>query len=114
MSTKSTPAPPAPTPDDRLVTEGENYLYGNGVPQNCSRAQRNLTSAANRANAKAMSVLGAMYATGHCVTRDLPAAYQWFAKALHQEPSNGRIQRDLEVLWRQMTPGERQIAMRNR
>jgi len=38
--------------------------------------------------------------------------YRWFAKALHQDPENGRIQRDLEILWRQMTPDERQMAMR--
>jgi TPR repeat protein len=101
------------TPEDRLVAEGEKYLYGDGVPQNCARAQRNLTSAARRLNVKAQSLLGTMYATGHCAQRDLPTAYRWFAKALHQDPTNDRIQRDLEALWREMTPDERQIAMRN-
>jgi cell division protein FtsN len=106
--------PTAPTPSyaDKLAADGEKYLYGNGVPQNCDRAQRDLQSAARRLNSKAQSLLGAMYATGHCVTRDLPTAYRWFAKALHQDPGNRRIERDLEVLWRQMTPDERQVALR--
>jgi TPR repeat protein len=51
-----------------------------------------------------------MYATGHCVGRDLPTAYRWFARALHQEPQNSRISADLQVLWRQMTPQEKQLA----
>jgi len=72
-----------------------------------------LLTAAQHANAKAESLLGAMYATGHCVTRDVPAAYRWFARALHQDPGNTRIARDLEILWKQMTPEERQIAVRS-
>jgi TPR repeat protein len=107
-------APPAAaaSPEDRLVAVGEKYLYGNGVAENCAVAQKNLRAAAQRSNAKAQSILGTMYATGHCVDRDLPMAYRWFAKALHQDPSNNRIQRDLEVLWRQMTADERQLAIR--
>ena len=55
-----------------------------------------------------------MYATGHCTSRDLPLAYKWFAKALQGDPGNNRYQRDLEVLWNQMSPDERQLAMKNR
>jgi hypothetical protein len=96
------------------VAEGENYLYGRGVRADCALAQRNLLIGAQHSNAKAQTLLGAMYATGHCVTRDLPSAYRWFAKALQGDPSNSRVQRDLEVLWKQMTPEERQIAIRSR
>jgi hypothetical protein len=99
---------------DRLVADGEKYLYGNGVTPDCDRAQKNLQAAARRANPKAQSILGTMYATGHCVTRDLPTAYRWFAKALHGDPTNERISRDLEVLWRQMSQDERQAALRMR
>jgi TPR repeat protein len=106
------PRAAAASPEDRLVAVGEKYLYGNGVAENCAVAQKNLRAAAQRSNAKAQSILGTMYATGHCVDRDLPMAYRWFAKALHQDPSNNRIQRDLEVLWRQMTADERQLAIR--
>lgn len=103
----------ASSPDADLETTGERYLYGNGVPQNCQRAQNSLQTAAMHENSKAQTVLGTMYATGHCVGRDLPTAYRWFARALHQEPQNSRISEDLQVLWRQMTPQEKQLAMVN-
>ena len=113
-SSKAAPAPaqsaaPA-SPDSDLELSGERYLYGNGVPQNCTRAEASLRTAATHGNTKAQTVLGTMYATGHCVGRDLPTAYRWFARALHQEPQNSRISADLQVLWRQMTPQEKQLA----
>jgi len=109
--TPSRPAAAASTsPDADLELVGERYLYGNGVPQNCARAENSLRTAAMHANSKAQTVLGTMYATGHCVGRDLPSAYRWFARALHEEPQNGRISADLQVLWRQMTPQEKQLA----
>jgi TPR repeat protein len=108
----SSPAPTASIADSSEA-EGEKYLYGTGVPQNCDRAQKSLMAAASRADAKAQSVLGTMYATGHCAPRDLPLAYKWFAKALHQDPNNDRLSQDLRVLWNQMTPDERQLALRN-
>jgi zinc ribbon protein/Sel1 repeat-containing protein len=112
---KPAPSQPATTttptsPDADLELAGERYLYGNGLPQNCTRAESNLRTAATHGNSKAQTVLGTMYATGHCVGRDLPTAYRWFARALHQEPQNTRISADLQVLWRQMTPQERQLA----
>jgi len=107
------PSPVRPSAD-QLEAEGEKYLYGTGVPVNCDRAQKNLFAAAGQSNAKAYSVLGTMYATGHCTDRDLPLAYHWFAKALHEDPANARLQRDLQVLWSQMSADERQIAMSTR
>jgi len=103
---------PAVSDADQLEAQGEKYLYGTGVPASCSLAQKDLQAAAEHGNAKANSVLGTMYATGHCVGRDLPLAYRWFAKALQQDPNNDRLARDLQVLWNQMTAEERQIAMR--
>jgi TPR repeat protein len=111
-SRKPSPAVPANSFEDRLVADGERYLYGRGVPQDCERAQRNLQIGARQSNARAQTLLGAMYATGHCVSRDLPTAYRWFAKALHGDPANSRVQQDLEVLWKQMTPEERQLAIK--
>lgn len=108
------PAPAAASipaaPDADLELAGERYLYGNGLPQNCDRAETALRTSADHGNSKAQTVLGTMYATGHCVGRDLPLAYRWFARALHQEPQNTRIAEDLSVLWRQMTPQEKQVA----
>lgn len=96
-----------------LEVEGEKYLYGNGVPENCTRARTNLLAAAQRSSAQAESVLGTMYATGHCATRDLPTAYRWFSRSLRKDASNTRIEQDLKVLWNQMTPEERQVALRD-
>jgi hypothetical protein len=104
-------APPVP-PGESLYIQGQRYLYGNGVAPNCDLAVKSLLSAAARAHPKAQSTLGAMYSTGHCVTRDLPTAYRWFAKALRQDPNNTRLEQDLSVVWRQMTPGEQQQATR--
>jgi hypothetical protein len=122
--TASQPAPksrkgrvqPAPTPisrADELEAEGEKYLYGNGVPENCTRARTSLLAAAQHSNAQAQNVLGTMYATGHCATRDLPTAYRWFSRSLRKDPNNTRIEQDLKVLWNQMTPEERQLALRD-
>ena len=108
------PAPvPVTNPDDALVTNAEKYLYGRGVPQNCDRALVSLRAAADRQNARAQSLLGTMYGTGHCVPRDLPNAYRWFALASRQQGDNMWIQRNLEMIWREMTPQERQLAMQS-
>ncbi|HET7206900.1 MAG TPA: zinc-ribbon domain-containing protein [Terriglobales bacterium] len=104
------PAPVA-SPDDALVANAEKYLYGRGVPQNCDRALSSLRAAANRENVRARSLMGTMYATGHCVPKDLPNAYRWFAMASRQQADNMWIQRNLEMIWREMTPQERQLAM---
>lgn len=96
-----------------LEAEGEKYLYGNGVPENCTRARTSLLAAAQRSSALAQNVLGTMYATGHCATRDLPTAYRWFSRSLRKDPSNTRIEEDLKVLWNQMTPQERDLALRD-
>lgn len=97
-----------------LLTQGERYLYGNGVEQNCGRAQDSIRAAADHASVQALTDLGTMYSTGHCVRKDLPTAYRWYVKALHQQPSNPRISSDLQALWNQMTPQEKQIAMQTR
>jgi hypothetical protein len=109
------PAVPVPSRSagDVLEAEGERYLYGTGSRTNCALAQKDFLAAAERSSTKSESVLGTMYATGHCVPRDLPLAYRWFAKALQQEPGNARFERDVQMLWNQMTPQERQIAIHN-
>ena len=109
LASASSPAVTAP-PDADLELAGERALYGTGVPKNCARAESNLRTAATHSNSKAQTVLGTMYATGHCVGRDLPTAYRWFARALHLDPQNSRISADLQILWRQMSAEERQSA----
>jgi hypothetical protein len=110
------PAPQmaAPDPSEALFVDGQKYLYGSGVPENCTLARAKLMAAANQSNSKAQSTVATMYATGHCLPRSLPSAYHWFALALHKERDNMRLQRDLEMLWNQMTPEEKQIALKSR
>ena len=92
--------------------EGEKYLYGDGVPADCERAQQDLLAAAEHSSAKAESTLGTMYATGHCTIRDLPLAYRWFARAQRQTPRNRIIEADIKALWDQMSPEEKKLAKR--
>lgn len=92
-----------PTDGVADVEEGEKYLYGHGVRQDCRRAQSSLMTAADLSNAKAQGILGTMYATGHCVRRDLPTAYHWFLQARKEDPRNVRYEQDLRLVWRQMT-----------
>jgi hypothetical protein len=108
-----TPAAPNPATDSRYL-EGQKYLYGSGgVRQNCALARQNLLASASSDNSKAESTLGTMYATGHCAPRDIPLAYRWFARALRSDPQNVRLERDAEILWNQMTPPERQVALKS-
>jgi hypothetical protein len=93
-------------------SQGKKYLYGDGLPANCDRAPKDLVAAAEHSSAKAQSALGTMYATGHCVIRDLPLAYRWFARAQRQNPRNRIIEEDMRVLWDQMSPEERNLAKR--
>jgi hypothetical protein len=118
-------AKPAPRPSPAVVPvsgdkgdaqykRGEAYLYGRGMPENCAEAIKNLKDASAMQNAKARSMFGTMYATGHCVPRDLPTSYSWFAQALRVDPNNQILEKDLTAVWNQMTPPERQIVARNK
>ncbi len=109
-----TPAPAGTGTDtgDADFRKGEAYLYGRGGRENCDEAVRNLKTASAKSNAKARSAFGTMYATGHCVPRDLPTSYLWFALALRVDPNNQILEKDLTAVWNQMTPPERQMATR--
>ena len=91
---------------------GERYLYGRGVPQDCARGLRYVKPAADQGNPKAMITMGALYATGHCLSRDLPTAYRFFALALRKDPENGPLKQNAQMVWAQMTDAERQQAIR--
>jgi len=106
------PAPVAAESGDVAFRKGEAYLYGRGVPENCAEAVKYLKAASAKSSAKARSAFGTMYATGHCVPRDLPTSYLWFALALRVDPNNQILEKDLSAIWNQMTPPERQMATR--
>jgi TPR repeat protein len=105
-------APEAEDTGDASFRRAESYLYGRGASQNCDEAVKNLKVASAKSNAKARSTFGTMYATGHCVPRDLPTSYLWFALALRVDPNNQVLEKDLTAVWNQMTPPERQLATR--
>ena len=108
-----TPAQPvAADTGDAAFRKGEAYLYGRGERENCEEAVKYLKAASAKSNAKARSAFGTMYATGHCVPRDLPTSYLWFALALRTDPNNQILEKDLSAVWNQMTPPERQMATR--
>ena len=102
--------PAADDTGDAAFRRGDAYLYGRGASENCEEAIKNLKAASASGNAKARSAFGTMYATGHCVPRDLPTSYSWFAKALQADPNNQILEKDLTAVWNQMTPPERQLA----
>jgi TPR repeat protein len=104
---KPSPAKPVDT-----VNVAERYIYGRGTRQDCDQGLRLLKPAAVQSNTKAMISLGTLYTTGTCTPRDLPTAYRWFALALNKEPDNQALQGDLQKLWSQMTPPERQLAIK--
>lgn len=106
------PSPAAADTGDAAFRQGEAYLYGRGVKENCDEAVKYLKAASAKSNAKARSAFGTMYATGHCVPRDLPTSYLWFALALRVDPNNQILGKDLSAVWNQMTPPERQMATR--
>jgi len=109
--TRTTPSQGS-SDQDATILVAEKYLYGQGVPQDCNRALSLLQPAADASSAKARSILGTMYATGHCVPRDLPSSYRWFALALRQQPNNIWLEKNVETIWNQMTASEKQLAMR--
>jgi len=106
------PEPATTDTGDADFRKGEAYLYGRGGRENCDEAVKSLKAASAKSNAKARSAFGTMYATGHCVPRDLPTSYLWFALALRVDPNNQILEKDLNAVWNQMTPPERQMATR--
>ena len=95
------------THENRDLVLGENYLYGHGVPQSCNQALTHFRAAAEQKNAPAMAHLGAMYASGNCVPLDRVTAFSWLARAQNIQPTDLWLQRNMNMLWRDMTPEER-------
>jgi hypothetical protein len=112
--TKRQPSKPAEAVDtgDADFRKADAFLYGRGAAKNCDEAVKYLKAASSKSNAKARSAFGTMYATGHCVPRDLPTSYLWFALALQVDPNNQILEKDLNAVWSEMTPPERQLATR--
>ncbi len=95
---------------DPSVVAAEKYLYG--PSRNCTAARSLLEQAAGRQNPSAMSHLGAMYATGQCVSANKTLAYIWFSRAYEANPENQWLEKNLTMLWRDMSSSERQVVLK--
>jgi hypothetical protein len=96
----------------KLRADGEKYLYGRGVPSNCKQAVKSFEAAAELDDAKAMSRLGSLYASGRCVKFDRVHAYQWFAKARNADPNDTWAEASMDMLWRSMNLSERRAVLK--
>jgi Double zinc ribbon len=90
------------------LVRAQRYLQGRGAPQNCEQGLIYLRAATQQQDPNAAIQMGALYASGHCVQRDPVKAYQWFNVARQQQPENRWVENNLNQLWAQMTPQERQ------
>lgn len=110
-------APAEKTPEadgEDLVVRGERFLYGQGVRRDCNQALVYFRAGAERQNARALSRMGALYATGTCVPMDRVMAYNWFSRALAQDSRNPLLEENLNMLWRDMDSRERQQVLEPR
>ena len=92
---------------DAQVRLADMYIYGDGVPQNCDQGLVLLRSAAQKANSRARGKLGALYATGKCVSQNRVEAYRWLSLALKDNQGSEWTEKNREMVWRQMSPTER-------
>jgi TPR repeat protein len=95
---------------DPQVELAQRYLQGRGVAQDCARGVSLLRTAAGKASTRARIQLGALYATGQCVTQDRVSAYRWFAQAQELDPENSYVSRNMNSLWSLMSREERRRA----
>ena len=99
-------------PGQDLYERGQAYLSGHGTEQSCDQGVVYTRAAAQQGNPKAAVQMGALYATGRCVSQDRVQAYNWFNEALRNDPNNEYVERSRSTLWAQMTSEERQRAAR--
>ena len=99
---------------DAQVRLGEMYIYGQGGVPNCEQGVVLLRSAAQAGNGRARSKLGALYATGKCVQQDRVEAYRWLSLALASDPGSEWVATNRQMVWRQMSPSERIMAIGSR
>jgi Double zinc ribbon len=104
-SNRNTEVNAKPSP---ALVKAQKYLHGQGVRQNCEQGLIYLKAAARENDPKAAVQMAALYSSGFCVAQDRVKAYQWFSSARDMNPENRWISKNMNQLWAQMTPGERQ------
>jgi TPR repeat protein len=103
-----------PSPAKALAPEAEAAAADTPATPggDCERQLPAMRKAAARGDAKAKADLGLAYYAGRCVARDLPTSYHWYALALRTAPDSPQISAQLEAIWKQMSPAERQLALK--
>jgi hypothetical protein len=96
---------------EQPVRQAESYLQGKGAPRSCDQALSILRSASDHGNPRAQIKLGALYATGNCVSTDKVSAYRYFSRAMRSQPNNTWLEQYRSSLWSNMNAGERKQAM---
>ena len=104
------PSPAQPVEDTAPSAAASVDASSNAASSNCDGVPA-LRKAADRGDVKARTSLGLVYYSGQCVPRDLPTAYHWYALALHANPDSQQLSAQLEAIWKQMSPAERQLAI---
>jgi hypothetical protein len=94
-------------PSTTLI-KAQQYLQGRGVRQNCEQGLLYLKAATKQNDPDAAVQMAALYASGHCLRQDRVEAYRWFRSASDLQPPNRWIEKNLNLLWAEMTPAERQ------
>jgi TPR repeat protein len=82
---------PAPDPRDAegMFKRGEQFFFGQGVPQDYRKAREWYQKAAEAGSTAAMFILGKLYSDGLGVVRDDAQALAWFRKAADAGDSDG-------------------------
>lgn len=104
------PAVPTEQKPSAALVRAQQFLLGKGVQQNCEQGLVYLRAAAQKNEPAAAVQMGALYASGHCVHQDRVMAYRWFNSAHELQPANQWIQRNMDLLWGQMSEQERRLA----
>lgn len=101
---------PAEQKPSAMLVRAQQFLHGRGVEQNCEQGLLYLRAAAQKNEPAAAVQMGALYASGHCVHQDRVMAYRWFNSAHELQPANQWIQKNMDLLWGQMSEQERRLA----
>jgi hypothetical protein len=107
-----TPKRASPSRQAEEAPEDDTASPVSSAGGDCESQLPSLRKAAARGDAKARANLGLAYYAGRCVPRDLPTSYHWYALALRTEPNSPLVSAQLEAIWKQMSPAEKQLALK--
>ncbi len=86
------------------------YYHGLGVRKDATEAANWFRKAAEQGETTAQAILGTLYAEGEGVPKDFAQAFYWYTMA--EEQGNQEASRGRKSLEEEMTPGQRDEALR--